>query len=116
VRTDNGATATSRRVAVGRASRVSARVSCKLSKHRIRAGRSVRGNCTVAGAPSGTHVAVAYRSGGSLKTFARARTARGGRFHFTVKGPRGTYRLVVIVSASSKYRRTTTSIGTLRIV
>jgi Bacterial Ig domain len=116
VHTNRNASATSAPISVGQRPRITAKVSCRLANTRVQAGRTVRGDCTIAGAPSGTRVAIAYRSGGRLTTFASTTTKSGGRFHFFVKGPQGTYQLFVIVSSNSRYRRTTVEIGTLTIV
>ena len=118
IRTHRDASGTSKKIVVGRAVRVKAKVSCRLSKRRLKLHRSMRGDCTVPGAPRGTKVTVAYRGpSGALSTLGHAKTGSGGKFNFHVTGSKaGTYRLVVIVSSNSHFLRTTVSVGTLRVV
>jgi hypothetical protein len=116
VSTRQDESATSAAVTVGQASRVSSKPSCRLSAHRVKVRRRVRGVCTVPGVASGTRVAVKYRTGRSYATVVNTKVAAGG-FHFSLKGSRrATFRLVVVVAANGRYRKTTVSIGTLTIV
>ena len=88
---------------------------CTLSSLSVAVGQPVRGQCTLTGAPTGTYVAVQYRSNGRWLTVVSGDVSRG-RFVFTLLDSQPTTTdLWVFVSGTSRTRPARTRIGTLRV-
>jgi hypothetical protein len=114
IQTKTRRSATSMAVDVGMAiEKVAPR--CSLASLSVTVGQPDRGQCTLTDVPTGTYVAIEYKSHGRWLTVLSGTVSRG-RFVFTLAdASRGSTQLWIVVDATARTARVRTPIGTLQV-